>query len=454
MSGPKISVYNLNQAARANLNSQIRCERDCVACAQQINELLRQAASFCSQIENLITATDLMISRGVAPLIGKEELQKLAVRLHDESVAIRERIEEKKPVISVKYVISEEALAQKQADLECIRKLKKQAEALRNDVDAAIHQGKKSWVAATSEIERSIAADLSEYSRFDDLAPSDDAPTVEELIGKTEKKLILMQKTNNLPERISNEIAQALASLKKVRTVESIRLFNSVTVKNLEIHISEYQTEITQEKENFADNLARYQALCAMLEKVPTIFSYSTEANAVLKKEIEAMELTVIKQHEQQYISECVDQVMADMGYDLIGTRDVKKRNGKRFHNELYTFDEGTAINVTYSADGQITMELGGLSRKDRLPTEEETQVLTEDMKAFCGEFSEFEMRLRSKGIVIGNRIKMSPPSADYAAIINVNDYNITADKQFSEISVEFKKKTKTTDKKVMRRNN
>lgn len=453
MSGPKISVYDLNQVARANLNGQIRCERDCVACAQQINEFLRQATFYRLQIENLIAATDLMMSRGMEPPISKEELQKLAVRLHDENETIRKKLEEKKPVISAKYEISEEALAQKKADLECIRKLKKQAETLRNDLDAAVYQGEQSRVAATSKIEGSIAADLSEYFSFDDLAPSDDGPTAEELIRGTENKLILMQKTNNLPEHLSNEIAQALASLEKVRTIESIRLFNSVTVKNLEIHISEYQAEIIHQQEEFADNLARYQALCAMLEKVPTVFSYSSEASAILKREIETMELAVIKQHEQQYISECVDQVMADMGYDLIGTRDVKKRNGKQFRNELYAFDEGTAVNVTYSSDGQIAMELGGLSREDRLPNAEETQVLTEDMEAFCSEFAEFEKRLRAKGIVLGNRIAMSPPSADYAAIINVNDYNITADKQFSEISVAHKKKTKAVEKKVLRRN-
>ena len=454
MSGPKISVYNLNQVARANLNGQIRCERDCVACAQQINEFLRQATSYRLQIENLITATDLMISRGVEPPITKEELQKLADRLRHDSETIRKEVEEKKPVISTTYEISEEALAQKRADLEHIRKLKKQAEILRNDLDAAVYRGEQSRVSATSKIEGSIAADLSEYVRFDDLLPSDDGPTVEELIRKTENKLILMQKTNNLPKHLLNEIVQAFASLEKLRTIESIRLFNSVTVKNLEIHISEYQADLIRQKEEFADNLARYQVLCAMSGKIPTVFSYSSETSAVLKQEIETMESAVLKQHEQQYISECVDQVMADMGYELIGTRDVKKRNGNHFHNELYTFDEGTAVNVTYSSDGQIAMELGGISREDRLPTAEETQILTEDMEAFCGEFAEFEKRLRAKGIILGNRIAMSPPSADYAAIINVNDYNIAGDKQFSEISVAHKKKIKITEKKILRRNN
>lgn len=69
--------------------------------------------------------------------------------------------------MSTKYEISEEALTQKKADLERIRKLKKQAEALRNDLDAAVYQGERSRVAATSKIEGSIATDLSAYFSFD-----------------------------------------------------------------------------------------------------------------------------------------------------------------------------------------------------------------------------------------------------------------------------------------------
>lgn len=452
MSGPKVSVYDLTPWARTNLNGQIRCERDCIACAQQINEFLHEATSYRLQIEKLITAFELMTSRGVEPSVSKEELQKLAFRLHDESESIRKKLEEKKPTISGKYEISDEALAKKKADLERIHSLKKQAENLRNDVDAAVYQGEQSRASATSEIEGSIAADLSGYFSFEDLTPSENGPTAEELIRETKGKLILMQKTKGLSEKLSSEITQAFASLDRVRTIEAIRLFNSVTMKNLETHISECMEKVAHLKEEFADNLARYQALCVLLEKVPAAFSYSPEASVVLKQEIKAMELALIKQHEQQYISECVDQVMVDMGYDLIGTRDVKKRNGKRFHNELYAFDEGTAVNVTYSSDGQIAMELGGLSYEDRLPTEEETQVLTENMEAFCGEFAEFEKRLRAKGIILGNRIAMSPPSADYAAIINVNEYVIDADKQFSEISVAHKKKTRAAEKKVLRR--
>ena len=159
-----------------------------------------------------------------------------------------------------------------------------------------------------------------------------------------------------------------------------------------------------------------------------------------------------MRQQEQAYISDCVDEVMADMGYDLIGSREVRKKSGKRFRNELFTFNEGTAVNVTFSPDGQISMELGGLSREDRIPTSEETEILTHDMESFCGEFAEFERRMLAKGVVVGQRIALSPPTAEYAAIINVEDYDISESTQISVMNASEKRR-KQSEKKAMRRN-
>jgi hypothetical protein len=116
---------------------------------------------------------------------------------------------------------------------------------------------------------------------------------------------------------------------------------------------------------------------------------------------------------------------MQEMGYTVVGNRDVVKRNGKRFRNELYLFDEGTAVNVTYSSDGQITMELGGIGLEDRLPTAAESASLSSDMRTFCDDYSEIERRLRKKGIIT-KRISILPPDEQYAQIINVADYNMS----------------------------
>ena len=142
---------------------------------------------------------------------------------------------------------------------------------------------------------------------------------------------------------------------------------------------------------------------------------------------------------------------MSDMGYDLIGAREVRKKSGKHFRNELFTFHEGTAVNITFSPDGQISMELGGLAREDRIPNPEETEMLIRDMQTFCSEFEEFEHRMLAKGIVVGNRIALSPPTAEYAAMINVNDYEIDKTTQISVMNTT-EKHWRQTEKKVMRR--
>ena len=191
--------------------------------------------------------------------------------------------------------------------------------------------------------------------------------------------------------------------------------------------------------------------LCSMAGEETKHLLHSRSAVKRIKTEVERLEVLLVRQQEQAYISECVDEVMKDMGYDLIGSREVHKKSGKRFRNELFTFDEGTAVNVIFSPDGQISMELGGLAREDRIPTFDETEILTRDMEAFCGEFAEFERRMLDKGIVVGNRIALLPATAEYAAIINVNDYNV-ADSTRISIKNVTEKRRKQAEKKVMRR--
>ena len=140
---------------------------------------------------------------------------------------------------------------------------------------------------------------------------------------------------------------------------------------------------------------------------------------------------------------------MEEMGYSVIGSREVTKKNGKHFRNELYTYGEGTAVNVTYSSDGKIAMELGGVDTTDRLPDAQETSVLCESMECFCDDFKEIEKRLLAKGVVLASRISMLPPSAEYAQIINTIDYKMSgkvdklqAKKKRQNIKIERKQST------------
>ena len=169
-------------------------------------------------------------------------------------------------------------------------------------------------------------------------------------------------------------------------------------------------------------------------EKIP----FSEASIAILDAKIEETEEIIRQKEEQEYISRCVDEAMREMGYSVAGNREVVRRNGNRFRNELYLFDEGTAVNVTYSDEGQITMELGGIGMDDRMPTEAESASLVSDMQTFCDDYHEIEQLLLKKGIVT-KRISVLPPEAQYAQIINVSDYDMSA--EVSEYRARGKKK-------------
>ena len=233
--------------------------------------------------------------------------------------------------------------------------------------------------------------------------------------------------------------------------MRSLATFDAITVKGLFRRIDAYRLELRKKRAEYEELLYRYRSLCEIIGGEAKELPFSNEGIARISAEIERLKVLQFQQQEQAYISECIDEVMSEMGYDLIGTREVRKKSGKQFRNELFTFNEGAAVNVTYSSDGQISMELGGIAREDRLPTSEETEVLTRDMESFCGEFAVFEAKLRERGVIVGHRIALSPPSAEYAAIINVNDYNINASARFSELNAQEKRR-KASEKKVQRR--
>lgn len=133
---------------------------------------------------------------------------------------------------------------------------------------------------------------------------------------------------------------------------------------------------------------------------------------------------------EQAYIEQALGEVMEDMGYDVLGSRDATKRSGKHIRSALYQYGEDTAINVTYSDNGQIALELGKLDKEDRVPTPQEGNALENQMVHFCKDFQEFEQRLKDKGVLVGKRIALAPPTMDYAQIINTNDYTMKEKKE------------------------
>lgn len=273
--------------------------------------------------------------------------------------------------------------------------------------------------------------------------------TISEIKSKIRSQLIEMKNNQNLPKEFVGELDATLSKVDSIDNEAFLKNYSSVTVSPLLKRCRQYLNEYEACHEEFEKLYAEYIALCDLYYYVAQEYPCCNASIEALKTEIKRIKDTVDADDEQAYISDCLDEVMEEMGYTVIGSREVTKKNGKHFRNELYTYGEGTAVNVTFSSDGKIAMELGGIDVADRLPDDHETAVLCESMEQFCDDFKEIEKRLLKKGVVLADRISLLPPSAEYAQIINTTDYRMTEKAE----ALQTKKQRRTVSKrKALRR--
>lgn len=230
-----------------------------------------------------------------------------------------------------------------------------------------------------------------------------------------------------LTEDQKTRVEEIQTKFEEIEDPDFLKNFYAMTVLPFAKECQAYHAAYAAQGEEYERKCFIYESNARKLGIAIEHIPFSSDAIAVLDARIKETEEVIQHQDEQAYISRCVDEAMQEMGYSVVGNREVVRRNGKRFHNELYLFDEGTAVDVIYSSDGQITMELGGIGTDDRIPTAAESASLASDMRTFCDDYYEIEKRLRKKGIIT-KRISILPPEEQYAQIINVSDYTMSAD--------------------------
>lgn len=252
-----------------------------------------------------------------------------------------------------------------------------------------------------------------------------------------------------LPQTYQNEISDVASVLDGISDDVFVKNFIAVRVNPLIKKIKRFIAEYKECQAEFEQLYAEYKALCDLYYYVAQEFVCSRSSIQALQAEIERIKETAAADDEQAYISDCLDEVMEEMGYTVLGSRVVVKRSGKRFRNELYSYGDGTAVNITYSSDGKIAMELGGIDTSDRVPTPQEAEKLCGSMEQFCDDFKEIEGRLLAKGVVLADRVSLLPPDAEYAQIINTSDYSM--EKEAEPLNVK-KQRSSVSKQKALRR--
>lgn len=429
MSGPKSARYTLTPEQRRILAEARERERKTKRELDKLQQHRGELATLKERLSTATTSIDMLVDR-----VGAGNKVQQSIR---------------NSIIQIETIIQESAGLSKQSGLEKLQvfnsKVKTVEETARKIVAQYESQSNEIKDVLSKNIDDSITDGMS--IRIDDEIVKPQSH-LESQKAKIKDVLHEIQSLN-----ISSDLQkEGIAILKRAQEITDdsfIDNYYAMTVLPYIKRCKAYEEQIKEYGEEFDELVSkhRYYSECLAMPVIAITFSMDTLNS--LRHEVAELESQSAKIEEQQYISESLDQVMRDMGYNVVGSREVVKKSGRKFRNELYHFSEGSVVNVTYAANGQISMELGGVDTCDREPSEEESSVLCDEMVEFCDEFPEIERRLKEKGVVLMNRISMLPPAEEYAQIINVSDFNMTD--KVDVLETASKKQTETR-KQVLRK--
>ena len=422
MSGPKTSHYKLTPAQRRMLIAQRERQRRCGEASAFLSALLAKLSRL-----KQFPADDLRNAELLRERTGERTYDEKQNELCERAQKVIERISDVKG--SDDPALLERTLEQAKQDYEVLLTLRGELDGTACEVAAKLRRDVRDGV------DRAFSADFAGL-------------VSEEERRSAELREALFARVDVLPaaelsEALKLDITEVRERLTKLSCADELSNFGALTVVPLEKRCREY-AQLRREIGGEYDRLtARYHALCEELDRQPEAIPLERGAAERLGQLTSALEAEILNSEEQTYINRCIDEVMEDMGYRLIGERSVVKRSGARFRSELYTFSEGTAVNVTYSG-GNITMELGAVDSTSRLPGDYEAQRLTDDMRSFCGSFREFGRRLLEKGVE-AEHISLLPPEPEYAQVIDITGYELTGESGAQEAAAAQPKEM-TTD--------
>lgn len=406
MSGPKSARYTLTPEQRRILAEARERERKTRREWDKLQQYKNELATLKDNLESATKSVDMLVERLGS---GKEEQQ----YIRDSLAHIQEVVQE---ASAMNIQSGLEKLQTINSKIQTVVKSAKKAKAL--------YEGQSKEIAdkLSTDIDDSISAGMMIRVDEEIVKPLSHLEAQHKKIDEVLDFVHALSISRELQEE-SIEIRRKAHEITSEGFIDN---YYAMTVLPFVKKCKRYDEQLTEYGEEFEELTSKHRYYSEYLGLPVVQFVFSMDKIETLKQEVNELEHQCEQLEEQRHISESLDEVMRDMGYHVVGSREVTKKSGRKFRNELYHFSEGAVVSITYAANGQISMELGGVDACDREPSEVECVALCDEMSEFCGDFQEIEKRLKEKGVVLANRISMLPPVEEYAQIINISDYELT----------------------------
>ena len=335
---------------------------------QKLTELDKRFTAVYQKIRNL---------PAVATTIADDLRQKYITRLDDEISALREEIAEQERLAAVKKAEEEKRQLAEQQEKEA----------------------------------REVAEKLAK---------------AEQIKNDAEKKFQEILKNPYAPDKCKEEVVTLRGKLKaqiegKFIVECNLSDFYAISIlpeiKKISARVKANEELVTR----YNNALISYQYLCETTNTDMKEFPVTDSGISLMEVATAELHDLAVKQSEERYIRQSIDEVMEELGINFIGHG--KEDNGVS-KSTLYRFNDSTAVGVTVNSTGEIAMEVGGMDTTDREPTAQEATKLEKDMSSFCQRYKKIREKLEEKGIRMVTNYEL-PPVSEYSLIHNLRDYDI-----------------------------
>lgn len=470
MSGPKTSQYELAEINRRRQEEAMRRRQAEIAERQRLERERREAKE--RKRREKIEEKERQRQARINADIRKEEagIKADSAAFDSMFVKIREITEQAQRKMQEKPAETSYKMPEIKADRNDTLKFENPTQVL--DFDTVFEQVKKQMPipedceAEIGDIVKELIQEPIElHSLLDTYVPvkkeeaSLELRQFEELLFKMEEEYKDIVRDRAFFKQEREEIIRFEEVCKRMQEYRSYSILNDVyynDFQKLKKARKKWHSDYEKWKQPFEEIYIRYRSICEMLEIIPEHYALNVKTVKmdieILQKECERLEKEYLQKQESLEITRVFNEVMEEMGYKVLGTKNVSKKSGGQIKNTVFTYGEGSAIHVMDNGE-KITMEVVGIEDEYRELDSNEKEYLKEEQEYFCDSFHEIEEELAKRGVVLKNRIKMLRPSVEYASVMDMKGYEITEQKvQTKKLSkVDKKAKRKKADKKYMK---
>lgn len=269
----------------------------------------------------------------------------------------------------------------------------------------------------------------------------------------------VIEEFKNMYEKLNNKyiLNKGILNLKN-EEVENLIKDNQLPIEYKISQIKDYIKEIYEKEpgfieeenlnkkreEDYNSKYALYEIICKNLNiekelvKTEDITSINKEI-LLIEEEIDRLKKVLAEKEEYNYIVDSINEIMIELGYNVISS-DIMKKVNRTIVDNIYEFDDKSVLNVFTSDNGTIMFEVTGISNEKKEPTSLDKLKIKESMDNFCNKYSLIKEKLAERGILFGKE-NLKPAEEKYARIRVVSEEKYKVSNKMNVKSKNYKNK-------------